>query len=50
MPACAYINSFHLQGMFSRTIRLLVAGTKPVYSKRVDATEDLNDALETGNK
>ncbi|KAL6495028.1 Elongation of fatty acids protein 2 [Orobanche gracilis] len=58
----------HLQGMFSRTIRLLEAGIKPVYvfdgtppdlkkqelakrfSKRADATEDLNDALETGNK
>ncbi|KAL6552316.1 Elongation of fatty acids protein 2 [Orobanche hederae] len=58
----------HLQGMFSRTIRLLEAGIKPAYvfdgkppdlkkqelakrfSKRADATEDLNDALETGNK
>ncbi|KAI3445498.1 hypothetical protein Pfo_002163 [Paulownia fortunei] len=58
----------HLQGMFTRTIRLLEAGIKPVYvfdgkppdlkkqelakrfSKRADATEDLNDALETGNK
>lgn len=58
----------HLQGMFSRTIRLLEAGIKPVYvfdgkppdlkkqelakrySKRADATEDLNDARETGNK
>ncbi|CAK9164006.1 unnamed protein product [Ilex paraguariensis] len=58
----------HLQGMFTRTIRLLEAGIKPLYvfdgqppdlkkqelakrySKRVDATEDLNEALETGNK
>lgn len=58
----------HLQGMFTRTIRLLEAGLKPVYvfdgkppdlkkqelakrySKRADATEDLNQALETGNK
>ncbi|XP_057769655.1 flap endonuclease 1 [Salvia miltiorrhiza] len=58
----------HLQGMFSRTIRLLEAGIKPVYvfdgkppdlkkqelakrySKRADATEDLNTAQETGNK
>ncbi|KAA8536680.1 hypothetical protein F0562_029158 [Nyssa sinensis] len=58
----------HLQGMFTRTIRLLEAGLKPVYvfdgkppdlkkqelakrySKRVDATEDLTEALETGNK
>ncbi|KAL3814596.1 hypothetical protein ACJIZ3_015864 [Penstemon smallii] len=58
----------HLLGMFSRTIRLLEAGIKPVYvfdgkppdlkkqelakrySKRADATEDLNDALKTGNK
>ncbi|KAL3620721.1 Elongation of fatty acids protein 2 [Castilleja foliolosa] len=58
----------HLQGMFSRTIRLLEAGIKPVYvfdgkppdmkkdelakrySKRADATEELNDAIETGNK
>ncbi|KAG8369006.1 hypothetical protein BUALT_Bualt15G0105300 [Buddleja alternifolia] len=58
----------HLQGMFSRTIRLLEAGIKPVYvfdgkppdlkkqelakrySKRADATDDLSDALETGNK
>ncbi|KAL0364906.1 UNVERIFIED_CONTAM: Flap endonuclease 1, partial [Sesamum angustifolium] len=58
----------HLQGMFTRTIRLLEAGIKPVYvfdgkppdlkkqelakrySKRADATEDLSDALETGNK
>lgn len=58
----------HLQGMFSRTIRLLEAGIKPIYvfdgqppdlkkqelakrySKRADATEDLNDAKETGNK
>ncbi|KZV48160.1 flap endonuclease 1 [Dorcoceras hygrometricum] len=57
----------HLQGMFSRTIRLLEAGIKPVYvfdgkppdlkkkelakrySKREDATDDLNVALETGN-
>ncbi|XP_073140605.1 flap endonuclease 1 isoform X1 [Henckelia pumila] len=57
----------HLQGMFSRTIRLLEAGIKPVYvfdgkppdlkkkelakrfSKREDATEGLNIALETGN-
>ncbi|KAI9157505.1 hypothetical protein LWI28_023610 [Acer negundo] len=58
----------HLQGMFSRTIRLLEAGMKPVYvfdgkppdlkkqelakrySKRVDATEDLAEAVEAGNK
>eukprot|EP00262_Sarcandra_glabra_P005830 TRINITY_DN17704_c1_g3_i1.p1 TRINITY_DN17704_c1_g3~~TRINITY_DN17704_c1_g3_i1.p1 ORF type:complete len:383 (+),score=69.69 TRINITY_DN17704_c1_g3_i1:76-1224(+) len=58
----------HLQGMFSRTIRLLEAGLKPVYvfdgkppdlkkqelskrySKRVDATEDLATAIETGDK
>ncbi|CAJ1977905.1 unnamed protein product [Sphenostylis stenocarpa] len=57
----------HLQGMFSRTIRLLEAGIKPLYifdgkppdlkrqelakrySKRADATEDLSEALETGN-
>ncbi|XP_028076927.1 flap endonuclease 1-like isoform X3 [Camellia sinensis] len=40
----------HLQGMFTRTIRLLEAGLKPVHSKRADATEDLNKALVTGNK
>ncbi|KAM5560852.1 flap endonuclease 1 [Rosa sericea] len=58
----------HLQGMFSRTIRLLEAGIKPVYvfdgkppelksqelakrySKRVDATQDLATAVESGNK
>lgn len=58
----------HLQGMFTRTIRLLEAGMKPVYvfdgkppdlkkqelakrySKRADATEDLADAVEAGNK
>ncbi|CAA3020813.1 flap endonuclease 1 isoform X2 [Olea europaea subsp. europaea] len=58
----------HLQGMFTRTIRLLEAGIKPVYvfdgkppdlkkqelakrySKRADATDDLSDALEVGNK
>ncbi|GMN23164.1 hypothetical protein TIFTF001_000013 [Ficus carica] len=58
----------HLQGMFSRTIRLLEAGIKPLYvfdgkppelkkeelakrySKRVDATEDLVQAVEAGNK
>ncbi|KAF5946852.1 hypothetical protein HYC85_017080 [Camellia sinensis] len=58
----------HLQGMFTRTIRLLESGLKPVYvfdgkppdlkkqelakryTKRADATEDLNVALETGNK
>ncbi|GLT88478.1 hypothetical protein SLE2022_065030 [Rubroshorea leprosula] len=58
----------HLQGMFTRTIRLLEAGIKPVYvfdgqppdlkkqelakrySKRVDATEDLAEAMEAGNK
>lgn len=58
----------HLQGMFSRTIRLLEAGLKPVYvfdgkppdlkkqelakrySKRADATDDLNKAIETGNQ
>uniref|UniRef100_A0A2N9J050 XPG N-terminal domain-containing protein n=1 Tax=Fagus sylvatica TaxID=28930 RepID=A0A2N9J050_FAGSY len=54
----------HLQGMFSRTIRLLEAGIKPLYvfdgkppdlkkqelakrySKRADATEDLEEAKE----
>ncbi|KMZ64159.1 Flap endonuclease 1 [Zostera marina] len=58
----------HLQGMFTRTIRLLEAGIKPVYvfdgappdlkkqelakrySKRADATEDLAEAVETGDK
>ncbi|KAJ4840453.1 Elongation of fatty acids protein 2 [Turnera subulata] len=58
----------HLQGMFTRTIRLLEAGIKPVYvfdgkppelkkqelakrySKRTDATEDLAEAVEAGNK
>ncbi|XP_057501409.1 flap endonuclease 1 isoform X1 [Actinidia eriantha] len=58
----------HLQGMFTRTIRLLEAGLKPVYvfdgkppdlksqelakrySKRAEATEDLNQAIESGNK
>ncbi|XP_062155552.1 flap endonuclease 1 isoform X2 [Alnus glutinosa] len=58
----------HLQGMFTRTIRLLEAGMKPVYvfdgkppdlkrqelakrySKRADASEDLAEAVETGNK
>ncbi|XP_050273347.1 flap endonuclease 1 [Quercus robur] len=58
----------HLQGMFSRTIRLLEAGMKPVYvfdgkppdlkkqelakrySKRADATEDLEEAKEAGDK
>ncbi|KAF2307356.1 hypothetical protein GH714_026604 [Hevea brasiliensis] len=58
----------HLQGMFTRTIRLLEAGIKPVYvfdgqppdlkkeelakrySRRADATEDLAQAVETGNK
>lgn len=58
----------HLQGMFSRTIRLLEAGLKPVYvfdgkppllksqelakrySRRADATEDLNKAIESGNQ
>ncbi|XVF31540.1 hypothetical protein REPUB_Repub16aG0154500 [Reevesia pubescens] len=58
----------HLQGMFTRTIRLLESGIKPVYvfdgqppdlkkqelakrySKRADATEDLQQAMETGNK
>ncbi|KAL4202330.1 hypothetical protein AMTRI_Chr02g263160 [Amborella trichopoda] len=58
----------HLQGMFSRTIRLLEAGIKPLYvfdgkppdlkkeelakrlSKRVGATEDLAQAIETGDK
>lgn len=58
----------HLQGMFSRTIRLLEAGIKPVYvfdgappelkkqelakryAKRADATEDLAEAVETGDK
>ncbi|XP_021728043.1 flap endonuclease 1-like isoform X1 [Chenopodium quinoa] len=58
----------HLQGMFSRTIRLLEAGIKPVYvfdgpppdlkkqelakryAKRADATEDLTEAIEKGDK
>ncbi|GMY22188.1 flap endonuclease 1 [Fagus crenata] len=58
----------HLQGMFSRTIRLLEAGIKPLYvfdgkppdlkkqelakrySKRADATEDLEEAKEAGDK
>ncbi|KAG6663071.1 flap endonuclease 1 isoform X2 [Carya illinoinensis] len=58
----------HLQGMFTRTIRLLEAGIKPVYvfdgkppdlkkqelakrySKRADASQDLAEAMETGNK
>ncbi|KAF8032424.1 hypothetical protein BT93_D1365 [Corymbia citriodora subsp. variegata] len=58
----------HLQGMFSRTIRLLEAGIKPAYvfdgqppdlkkqelakrySKRADATEDLEEIKETGSK
>ncbi|KAL5769456.1 hypothetical protein ACOSP7_013610 [Xanthoceras sorbifolium] len=58
----------HLQGMFSRTIRLLESGMKPVYvfdgkppdlkkqelakrySKRADATEDLAEAVDAGNK
>ncbi|KAI4349850.1 hypothetical protein L6164_010398 [Bauhinia variegata] len=58
----------HLQGMFTRTIRLLEAGIKPVYvfdgkppdlkkqelekrySKRADASADLTDAVEAGNK
>jgi flap endonuclease-1 len=58
----------HLQGMFTRTIRLLEAGLKPVYvfdgkppdlkkqelakrsSKRADATEDLDQAIQAGNK
>ncbi|KAJ4721785.1 Flap endonuclease 1 [Melia azedarach] len=58
----------HLQGMFTRTIRLLEAGMKPVYvfdgkppdlkkqelakrySKRTDATEDLAEAVDAGNK
>ncbi|CAO2831179.1 unnamed protein product [Amaranthus hypochondriacus] len=58
----------HLQGMFSRTIRLLEAGIKPVYvfdglppdlkkqelakryAKRADATDDLTDAIEKGDK
>ncbi|XP_044467035.1 flap endonuclease 1 isoform X2 [Mangifera indica] len=58
----------HLQGMFTRTIRLLEAGMKPVYvfdgkppdlkkqelakryTKRADATEDLAEAVEAGNK
>lgn len=58
----------HLQGMFSRTIRLLEAGIKPAYifdgkppdlkkqelakrfAKREDATEDLAEAMETGDK
>ncbi|KAL6501367.1 Elongation of fatty acids protein 2 [Orobanche hederae] len=57
----------HLQGMFTRTIRLLEAGIKPVYVfdgippdlkkqelakrilKRDDATNNLNEALKTGN-
>ncbi|KAJ7977790.1 Flap endonuclease 1 [Quillaja saponaria] len=58
----------HLQGMFSRTIRLLESGLKPVYvfdgkppdlkkqelskrfTKRADASEDLAEAMESGNK
>eukprot|EP00257_Ricinus_communis_P013019 XP_015570365.1 flap endonuclease 1 [Ricinus communis] len=36
----------HLQGMFSRTIRLLAKR----YSRRADATEELAAAVETGNK
>ncbi|KAL4387045.1 hypothetical protein GQ457_09G024900 [Hibiscus cannabinus] len=58
----------HLQGMFTRTIRLLEAGVKPAYvfdgqppdlkkqelakrySKRVDATADLQEAMESGNQ
>nr|KJB67131.1 hypothetical protein B456_010G176300 [Gossypium raimondii] len=54
----------HLQGMFTRTIRLLEAGLKPVYvfdgqppdlkkqelakrySKKADAAEDLQEAME----
>ncbi|GAV89464.1 XPG_N domain-containing protein/XPG_I domain-containing protein [Cephalotus follicularis] len=58
----------HLQGMFTRTIRLLESGLKPLYvfdgkppdlkrqelakrySKRADATTDLQEAMETGNK
>ncbi|XVE89485.1 hypothetical protein DITRI_Ditri20bG0000700 [Diplodiscus trichospermus] len=58
----------HLQGMFTRTVRLLESGIKPVYvfdgrppdlkkqelakrySKRADAAEDLQQAVETGNK
>ncbi|KAL0308009.1 UNVERIFIED_CONTAM: Flap endonuclease 1 [Sesamum angustifolium] len=58
----------HLQGMFTRTIRLMEAGINPVYvfdgkppdlkkqelakrfSRRADATKDLNEALKNGNK
>lgn len=58
----------HLQGMFTRTIRLLEAGVKPVYvfdgqppdlkkqelakryARRADATEDLTEAIEKGDK
>uniref|UniRef100_A0A0E0L549 Flap endonuclease 1 n=1 Tax=Oryza punctata TaxID=4537 RepID=A0A0E0L549_ORYPU len=40
----------HLQGMFNRTIRLLEAGIKPVYSKREDATKELTEAVEEGDK
>ncbi|OAY43897.1 flap endonuclease 1 isoform X2 [Manihot esculenta] len=58
----------HLQGMFTRTIRLLEAGIKPLYvfdgqppdlkkqelakrySRRADATADLAQAVEAGNK
>ncbi|XP_020243981.1 flap endonuclease 1-A isoform X1 [Asparagus officinalis] len=58
----------HLQGMFTRTIRLLEAGMKPAfvfdgqppdlkkqelakrYTRREDATKDLNAAIETGDK
>ncbi|KAF2324090.1 hypothetical protein GH714_006568 [Hevea brasiliensis] len=40
----------HLQGMFTRTIRLLEAGIKPVYSRRADANADLAQAVEAGNK
>ncbi|GLT45402.1 hypothetical protein SLA2020_192350 [Shorea laevis] len=62
------LTNHHLQGMFTRTIRLLEAGIKPVYvfdgqppdlkkkelakrySKRVDATGELAEAVESGSK
>ncbi|KAM7272661.1 hypothetical protein ACFE04_027324 [Oxalis oulophora] len=58
----------HLQGMFTRTIRILQAGIKPLYvfdgqppdlkkqalakrySKRAQATDDLQQAIESDNK
>ncbi|OAY62572.1 Flap endonuclease 1-A [Ananas comosus] len=46
----SYNRIIHLQGMFNRTIRLLEAGIKPVFSKREDATKDLSTAIEAGDK